>query len=35
MQIRYKVCDHCGATIDERHDYDDYLIDLRMEISET
>ena len=28
MQIRYKVCDHCKAVIDEMKDYVDYLIDL-------
>ena len=28
MDIRYCICDHCHKTIDEMHDYSDYLIDL-------
>lgn len=28
MDIRYHICDHCRKTLDEMHDYVEYLIDL-------
>lgn len=28
MEVKFHTCDHCGKTLNEMHDYTEYLIDL-------